>query len=293
MFPNHIENYFAPSELSEVLQLLSSRDNAKLIAGGQSLIPLMKTRLFSPATLIDLNRVEGLDGISRQGDQLHIGALVRHQQAARDPLLRRNHEVLCEAAANVADRQVRNRGTLVGSLVFADYTSDIAPAVIASDGRLCIAGANGGTRTVNVEDFILGPFSCDLKPDEVVTTLVVPVVTGRSGGVYLKHGRVAHDRAMLGVAVSITLDEAGTCRTVRIALGGVLPRASRVPQAEAALMDRAPDALVLEAAGEAAAAAVETTSDELASAAYRSQLIRVTIPEAVAVAVQRARLAAP
>ncbi|MCY4386928.1 MAG: xanthine dehydrogenase family protein subunit M [Desulfurellaceae bacterium] len=289
MYPRAIENYFAPTDVAEVLTLLQQHgEQAKLLAGGQSLMPLMKLRLAEPQTIIDLNQVAALDDIREENGRLHIGALARHADVATHPLILQSYPLLADAARNIGDPQIRNRGTIAGSLVHADPSADYPPAVMALDGQLVVAKADGGTRTVALDDFLAGPLMSDIGEDELVTRIEIPVPAARSGGAYAKHSQVAGDFAIISVAAHITLDPSGICQQASIVVGGVMPKPGRAGQAAGLLQGKALDAPLLTQAGEAAAEEVETEDDVRASAAYRSQLIRVTVPEVVRQASTRA-----
>ena len=289
MYPRAIENYFAPTDVAEVLTLLQQHgEQAKLLAGGQSLMPLMKLRLAEPQTIIDLNQVAALDDIREENGRLHIGALARHADVATHPLILQSYPLLADAARNIGDPQIRNRGTIAGSLVHADPSADYPPAVMALDGQLVVAKADGGTRTVALDDFLAGPLMSDIGEDELVTRIEIPVPAARSGGAYAKHSQVAGDFAIISVAAHITLDPSGICQQASIVVGGVMPKPGRAGQAASLLQGKALDAPLLTQAGEAAAEEVETEDDVRASAAYRSQLIRVTVPEVVRQASTRA-----
>ena len=289
MYPKAIENYFAPTEVAEVLTLLHQYgEQAKLLAGGQSLMPLMKLRLAEPQTIIDLNRVAALDDIREEDGCLHIGALARHADVAVHPLILQSYALLADAARNIGDPQIRNRGTIAGSLVHADPSADYPPAVMALDGRLVVAKADGGTRTVPVDDFLAGPLMSDIGEDELVTRIEIPAPAAHSGGAYAKHSQVAGDFAIISVAAQMTLDPSGICRQARIVVGGVMPEPCRAEQAAGLLQGKVIDTALLTQAGEAAAEEVETEDDVRASADYRRQLIRVTVPEVVRQASVRA-----
>lgn len=282
MYPKAIENYFAPTDVAEVLTLLNQYgEQAKLLAGGQSLMPLMKLRLAEPQTIIDLNQVAALDDI-REGDgRLHIGALARHADVATHPLILQSYTLLADAARNIGDPQIRNRGTIAGSLVHADPSADYPPAVMALEGQLVVAKADGGTRTVLIDDFLAGPLMSDIGEDELVTRIEIPAPDARSGGAYAKHSQVAGDFAIISVAAQITLDQSGVCQQASIVVGGVMPKPCRAEQAASSLRGKTIDTTLLTQAGEAAAEEVETEDDVRASADYRRQLIRVTVPEVV------------
>lgn len=290
MYPRAIENYFAPTDVAEVLTLLQQHgEQAKLLAGGQSLMPLMKLRLAEPQTIIDLNQVAALDDIREENGRLHIGALARHADVATHPLILQSYPLLADAARNIGDPQIRNRGTIAGSLVHADPSADYPPAVMALDGQLVVAKADGGTRTVLIDDFLAGPLMSDIGEDELVTRIEIPAPAARSGGAYAKHSQVAGDFAIISVAAHITLDPSGICQQASIVVGGVMPKPGRAEQAAGLLQGKALDAPLLTQAGEAASEEVETEDDVRASAAYRSQLVRVTVPEVVRQASARAK----
>jgi aerobic carbon-monoxide dehydrogenase medium subunit len=290
VYPEPIEEYHAPTDLAEVLALLARLgSSAKLLAGGQSLMQQMKARLLAPRILVDLNRVRGFDQITEEDGALEIGALVRFHRAADDQHLRERFTALAEAAAAIGDRQVRNRGTLVGSIAFAANYGDIAPAAAALAAKVVVAGGGGGrTREQPIEDFVRGVGELDLAATEIVTALRVPVPRAGSGSAYVKHGRVYQDRATIGVAAWAAVDSAGRCADVRIAIGGLARPIERAAAAEEALRGRVCDAPRLAEAGEVAAISLPTQSDELASAEYRAQLLRVQVPKALEIALGRA-----
>lgn len=289
MYPEPIENFYAPIDLSEALELLAKHSNgARLIAGGQSLVPQMRAREVKPRTLIDLNGITDFTAIEIDGERLRIGALVRHRAVASDASLHAHCTAFAEAALAIGDRQVRNRGTLLGNIVNADHTADMLGPAIALDARLGIVGAAGGLRSEPVESFVTGPRECGLATDEIVSFMDIALSRHRSGSCYLKHGRVAQDRATLGVTARIVIDAKGACVEARVVVTGVLPKPVRVGEIEAALLGRPVDRFDLPTLSELAADRVATQSDELASSTYRTQLIRVMTPKAIANAVQRA-----
>jgi aerobic carbon-monoxide dehydrogenase medium subunit len=289
MYPEPIERYYAPTTVSEAIGLLEKHaDGAKLLAGGQSLLPLMKAREIAPHTIIDLNRVREFSAIDFDGVRMRISALVRHRQVASEPLVHQHGTALADAADSIGDTQVRNRGTLIGNLAHADHTGDMLAPAIVLDGALTIMCATGTTRIESVDAFVLGARQCHLASDEIVTGIEFPTAPDADGSCYVKHGRVAQDRATLGVAVSVSIGAHGEFVNARVAIGGVLPRPVRVTDVEAALIDGTINAANLSQAGELAAGVVATQSDELASAAYRTQLIRVMVPECLKTALQRA-----
>ncbi|HJY79804.1 MAG TPA: xanthine dehydrogenase family protein subunit M [Candidatus Binatia bacterium] len=292
MYPKAIEFYFAPKEVSEVLGLLRQHgEHAKLLAGGQSLIPLMKLRLVEPRAVIDLNHVSGLNEIREEHGTLHLGAMVRHADVAAHPLIQRSYGLLAQAARNIGDPQVRNRGTLAGSLVHADPAADYPPAVMALNGHLVLTTGDGGTRRVSADDFLVGPLTSAITEGELVTRIEIPTPPPQSGGAYLKHSQVAGDFAIISVAVQVTFNTTEKCQQAAIVIGGVMPKPTRAVHAAALLRGTMLDETTLARAGETAAAEVETHTDVRASAQYRQHLIRVTVPTMLHKAAERARKA--
>jgi carbon-monoxide dehydrogenase medium subunit len=290
MYPKAIKSYFAPTEISEVLVLLGQhKAAAKLLAGGQSLLPLMKLRLVEPRVIIDLNRVQGMNEISERAGVLTLGAMVRHAELAAHPLIRRSYRLLADAARNIGDPQIRNRGTLAGSLVHADPAADYPPVIVALNGRLVLTKPNGSTRIVTADDFFVGPLTSALDEDELVTRMRIPAPAAHTDGAYTKNCQVAGDFAIISVAAQVTLDPSGQCRRAAIVIGGVMPKATRALKAAALVMGTSLDDATLVQAGETAAAEVETQDDVRASASYRTQLIRVTVPQMLRQAAVRAR----
>jgi CO/xanthine dehydrogenase FAD-binding subunit len=290
MYPKAIKSYFAPTEVSEVLVLLRQhKAAAKLLAGGQSLMPLMKLRLVEPRVLIDLNRVQGLNEISERAGVLTLGAMTRHAELATHDLIRRSYSLLADAAGSIGDPQIRNRGTIAGSLVHADPAADYPPAIVALNGRLVLAKSDGSTRVVPADDFFVGPLTSALDEDEIVTRIKIPAPSPRTGGAYSKNCQVAGDFAIISVAAQVTLDPSGKCQQAAIVIGGVMPKATRASKAAAVIIGTSLDDATLTRAGEMAAEEVETHDDIRASATYRSQLIRVTVPQMLRQAFARIR----
>lgn len=288
MYPDPIALYCRPQTLAEVVALLTTHGNAaRIIAGGQSLMPQLKARVVKAQALIDINRVAELDAVAVNNDSIYCGALVRMAAAARDADLCTHASALAEAAAAVGDRQVRNRGTLLGSLVFAAHWGDIAPAAAVLDARVHLLGPQG-QRELPIEAFIVAPGQTALSPQEIAVGLSLPRALPNSGSVYLKHGRVQQDRATLGVAVALTRDERGHCATVKIAIGGLAQHPIvRARAAEEALLAGRLDRDSLRSAAAIAARTVATQDDELASAAFRTHLIEVYVERALELACVR------
>lgn len=286
MYPQVIERYFQPVTPSEVVRLLGEHGTAaSLIAGGQSLVPQLKARTRTTQALIDINRVHELDVVAVTSDGLHCGALVRFTHAAQHGAILARWTALAEAAAAIGDRQVRNRGTLLGSLVFAAHWGDIAPAAAALNARVELLGPDG-QRSLALDAFVLAPGRTALGHDEFATGIALPHTP--AGSAYLKHGRAAQDRATLGIAVAVHCDERGRCSAVRIAIGGLASHpAQRASAVEQLLDGETLGPALLHEAGTLAAAGLVTQNDELASADYRAQLLRVYLPRALELAAVR------
>jgi aerobic carbon-monoxide dehydrogenase medium subunit len=286
MYPGRFE-YFSPGSLDEALSTLDRLgEGAKVLAGGQSLIPLMKLRFAAPHALVDINRVEGLDGLSEDGGALRIGALVRHRDCERSELLKGRLGVLGDAAPQISDPIVRNRGTVAGSLAHADPQGDWASALMAADARVVVHNPHG-SRELAVEDLIEGPFTTKLEPNEIITEVAVPDPGPKAAGTYLKLERKVGDFATVGVAVHVSFSN-GSVGRAGIALTGVGPRNLRATAAEEALAGRALDEEAIGEAARLAAEAAEPRSDVRGSADYKRNVVRVFTERGLRAAAQTA-----
>ncbi|MDQ6637029.1 MAG: xanthine dehydrogenase family protein subunit M [Candidatus Dormibacteraeota bacterium] len=290
MYPAKFE-YFAPRTLEEALSLLAKYgDEGKVLAGGQSLIPLMKLRFAAPRALIDLNRIEELDQLVEEDGGLRIGALVRTKACERSQLLRDRYRALADAAPQISDPIVRNRGTVVGSLAHADPQGDWGSVMLAVGARVEARGS-GGTRTVPIEQFFQGPFASALEPDEIVTSVVVPDPGPRASGTYLKLERKVGDFATVGVAVHLSLDN-GRVRRAGIGLTAVAPTNVRATKAEEALAGAELNDASIRNAAELAAQAAEPRSDLRGSADYKRHIVQVFTERGLRTAAEAAAAAA-
>ena len=272
MYPARFE-YYAPASLDEAFEILERYgDEAKVLAGGQSLIPLMKLRFASPRALVDINGLEGLESIEQNG-ALSIGALVRHKDCERSDALAGRYGVLGDAAPQISDPIVRNRGTVVGSLTHADPQGDWGSALLAIGAQLEVV-SSGGSRTIPLDELFQGPFTTSLQPNEIATSVQVPDPGANAGGTYLKLERKVGDYATAGVAVHLSFDN-GTVARAGIALTGVGPRNFRAESAEAALAGAELNDETIKAAAELAAEAAQPRSDERGSADYKRSVVRV------------------
>jgi carbon-monoxide dehydrogenase medium subunit len=286
MLPAPFE-YHRPSSLEEAVQLLSSLDEAKVLAGGQSLIPLLKFRFASPAHLVDVNRVPGLDGIKEEGGFLRIGALVRHNQIVASDLVSARYPVLAAAAPQIADPIVRNLGTVGGSLAHADPAGDWG-AVMLAVGASVVARSARGEREIPIADFLQDIFTTALTSDEILTEVRVPVPDPRAGGAYLKLERKVGDFATAAVAAQVTLRADGACEQAGIGLTNVGITPIKAEKAEAALEGKRLDDKTIGQAAQLAAAAAQPSEDLRGSVEYKRDMVRVLTARALRKAVERA-----
>lgn len=287
MIPGQFQ-YLRPGSLEEAVKLLSTLPEAKILAGGHSLIPLMKLRLVSPQYLIDIGRIPGLSYVREEGGRLCIGALTTHAEVEASGLIRTRLPLLAEAAGCIGDPQVRNRGTIGGSLSHADPAADLPAVMQALDAEMLLQGPSG-RRAVAAGEFFLGVLATALEPQEMLVEIGIPTLPAHTGTAYLKVPHKASYFAVVGVAAALTLAADGTCQAARIGVTGLAERAFRAVAAEAALTGRPVDDAAVQAAAERVAEGVEPLSDIYASAEYRMHLARVYTARAVRLALERAR----
>lgn len=287
MIPANFD-YIAAKSLDEALALLAQhQDDAKLLAGGHSLLPAMKLRLAQPKLLIDIGRIKDLSYIREAGGQIQIGATTTHFQIETSDLLRHACPLLAETAACLGDMQVRNKGTIGGSLAHADPAADWPAAVIALNAEI-VAASPKGERTIKIDDFFVELFTTALQPGEVLKEIRFATPKGRVGQSYLKVRHPASGFAVVGVAVNLTLDGSGKCQSAGIGMTGVSAKPYRASGVEAALKGKALDAKILAAAASHATDGVELNSDLFASGDYRKHLAEVYTRRALEQAVARA-----
>jgi len=280
--------YFAPRALDEALTLLAGHgDRAKLLAGGQSLIPLLNFRLAHPEALIDINRIPELAGIRADDGGVAMGALTRQHAVERSEAVRTRVPIVAEACRLIGHLPIRHRGTIGGNLAHADPASELPAVMLALEAQLTVASTKG-TRTLPADGFFVGPLSTALQTGEMLTEIRVPGLPARTGGAFVEMARRAGDYALVGVAALVTLDASGRCRRARVALCGVGPTPIRAGAAEDALVGQAPAGAALDEAASRAAAATSPSSDLHASADFRRKLARHFARQAIATAAQRA-----
>jgi carbon-monoxide dehydrogenase medium subunit len=267
--------YFAPSTVDEALDLLGRYDEgeAKVLAGGMSLIPVMKLRFATPQALIDINRIGGLDTLAEEGGELRIGALVRHKTCERSDVLQGKYGALGDAAPQISDPVVRNLGTMAGSLVHADPQGDWGSVMLAVRATVVARGPDG-ERTIPIDDLFQGPFTTSVAANEIVTEIRVPDPGPRSGGTYLKLERKVGDFASAGVAVHVSMSN-GTVGQAGIALTGVGPTNMRAHEAEQALAGNPLDDDAIEEAARLAAEAAQPRTDVRGTEEYKRNVVRI------------------
>ncbi|MEU2000572.1 xanthine dehydrogenase family protein subunit M [Rhodococcus sp. NPDC019627] len=282
MIPSTFD-YVAPTTVEEaVAALAEAGDDAKILAGGQSLLPVLRLRLSSPSTLVDLGRIGALRGVREDGDSIVIGAMTTYYDMIRDPLVQEHALLLVEATRTVADPQIRHRGTLGGALAHADPAGDLCAPALALDATLTAVGT-AGKRSIPVADFFEGYYTTALHPDEILADVRIPKHTGWEAR-YEKFNTVAEAWSIVAVAATIQVD-GGTIRQARVALTNMGAVPVRARGVEDALVGKASDPELIRAAAEHAAEGTDPVTDGNADADYRSHLARVLTRRAVATAV--------
>jgi aerobic carbon-monoxide dehydrogenase medium subunit len=288
MIPRSFE-YSAPGTLDEAVSLLQKLGpEAKILSGGQSLIPMMKLRLASPAYIVDINRIPGLDYISENGGSVRIGALARESDLEVSPEVKSHFPILVDTSLVIADPLVRNQATICGNLAHGDPAND-HPATMLALGAGIIAVGPRGEREIPIENFFTGLFSTDLQPEEILKEIRIPIPPPMSGGAYLKLERKVGDYATAGVAVQITLDAAGVCRRAGIGLTNVGFSPLKATQTEAFLAGKSLDESTIKEATELAASESNPIDDIRGPAEYKRDLIRVLTARALKRAIERAK----
>lgn len=275
LFPKEFE-YYAPESLDEALSLLATMgEQAKILAGGQSLIPLMKYRLVETPAIIDVNHIKVLSSISEDAvGGLVIGALTRHVTIENSSLIKAKCPVLAQAASLIGDAHIRNRGTIGGSVAHMDPAADYLPVLAALDCNVEVAGKDG-TRNVSWKDFFLGMYSTALQPSEMVTRITIPREEVSKKGAYLKLARSSGDFSIAGVASVINISPDGVCAQVSIGVGAVEDKPGRSVKAESALVGKRLDLDSIRRAADVAGAEFRGFTDMHATADYRRSLVRV------------------
>jgi carbon-monoxide dehydrogenase medium subunit len=281
-------DYASPKTLNEAVSLLSQNSGSKVLAGGHSLIPMLKFRLASPPLLVDINRLEGLSYIREVDGWLKIGAMTREVDLERSSLVRERYPLLADTTHVIADPIVRQMATVGGNLAHGDPAND-HPATMLAYGAQVVATGPNGTRTIKCSDFFTDLFTTALAHDEILTEIQIPVPPAHSGGAYFKLERKVGDYGTVGVAAQVTLDAAGTIARVGIGLTNVGLVPVEATAAEASLMGHAPSDDALRQAAALAADAGQPNGDQRGSEAYKRSMVRTLTVRALRAALTRAK----
>ena len=286
MIPKKFD-YYAPVSLDDAVRFLRRNDEARVLAGGQSLLPLMKLRLAAPTVVVDISRLPGLSYVRDSGDHLAIGALTTHDALGNDRLVKERFSLVNDAAVRIGDQQVRNLGTIGGSACHADPAGDIPTTLLAADARFVIMGENG-ERVVPACDFFVDLFTTAVGHDEILVEVRLPYLPSRSGSAYMKHGMRESDFAIASVGAVVTLEDGNSCRDVGISIGAAGPTPLRATSAEQHLKGKTFDEATIAEAAERAVEGVDPPSDVHGSRQYRLEMIKVLTRRSLSLALERA-----
>ena len=286
MIPTQFD-YVRANSLYEALSLLAQNEEAKILAGGHSLIPAMKLRLAAPPMLIDIGRIKELAYIHEEQGQICIGAMTTHYQIESSSFLKQYCPLLPECAAHIGDVQVRNKGTIGGSLAHSDPAGDWPAAIIALNAEL-VAASRNGERRIKADDFFVDLLTTALEPGEILREIRINEANGRTGQAYVKMHHPASGFAVVGVAANLTRDGDGVCRSAGIGITGVSSKAYRAAAVESILTGKKPDEQTIAAAASHATDGVDLNGDLFASADYRRHLANVYTRRAITSALARA-----
>ena len=287
MIPSTFE-YSAPPTLEEAFDLLGELgDEAKILAGGHSLIPMMKLRFAEPGHLIDINNIPGLSYVKIEGDHLAIGAMTREVELEESTEAADKFPIFLDAGKLIADPQVRNWGTIGGNLAHGDAANDHPAVMIALDAEIEIAGKTG-SRWVSINDFFMGFYMTAVQEGEILTAIRVPIPNGKNGNAYHKNERKVGDYATAGVAVSITLDDSGTCTAAGIGLTNVNPTPLKAERSEQALIGSKVDEAAIEKAGQFASEDCNPSDDLRGSEDYKRRVVKALTKRMINKALERA-----
>lgn len=287
MQPRKFE-YVQARTVPEAVSLLQKHgEGAKVLAGGQSLIPLMKLRLADPKVLIDIGRLAELSGLKESKSHLAVGAMTRDRDIETSDLVRRRYPILLDVVHGLGDPQVRNLGTIGGSLAHADPAGDWGAALLAVDAKLVLTGPHGA-RTVPIDAFFTDTFTTAIDHDEILTEIQIPTPDPKSGSAYKKLKRKTGDFAIVAVSAHVALDAAGTISEARLGLGAVGPTATRARAAEASLIGKSPGEPAFAEAARIASGESSPVSDFHGTADYKRAMVAVLAKRALAAAADRA-----
>ncbi len=291
MYPRAFD-YLRPATKEEALEILAERgDEVKILAGGQSLIPMMKLRFASPPTLMDINRIPGLDAIEEVNGHVRVQALVRHNDIVGSDLISQRNGAMASAAPWIADPIIRNLGTMCGSIAHHDPEGDWASVLLAVGGEVVVESRDGGERVVPASQFLVDMFATDCQPTEMVTEIRVPTYD-QGGGDYQKLERKVGDYATVGAATHLELDGAGAISKAGVALTSVYHHNLEVTAAAEVLVGNQPSDELFAEAGRIARDACEPVDDVRGSAAYKREVVRVFVERGLAASLAQAQSAA-
>ena len=269
--------YYTPQSVEEAIELLDRYgDDAKIIAGGQSLVPMMNFRLARPEILIDINAIQELEYIKSDGDELAMGALTRERDIEQSPLIIEKWPLLSKAISFIGHSAIRNRGTLGGSLVHADPSAEIPTSLCALNGRVKVVGPSG-ERTLEPEEFFLTYLTTSLEPTDLLVEIRIPALPQKMGWSFRELSRRSGDFAIVAVAILLFTEKTGVCREARISMGGVAPTPVRAEEAETLLSGQKITEKLIAEAAQQAAEETDTEPDYHASAEYRMDMARVFV----------------
>jgi aerobic carbon-monoxide dehydrogenase medium subunit len=287
MYPTSFE-YLAPKSKDEAVELLTQYgEDAKVLAGGQSLVPMMKLRVARPKYLIDINRIADLAYVREQNGKLHCGTMTRHVQMEESPLLKEKIPMLSQAASVIGDAQVRNRGTLGGALVEADPSGDWGPVVLALNAQMKCVGSQG-ERLISATDFFTFAYTAALESNEILTEIIFPVPNGGAVGTYAKLERVAGDFAIASAAVQMRLDSDGVCRSIGVGVTGGASVPQKAFSVETLLADKKITPEIINEAAHIVQEDADPIEDLRGSAAYKKKALAAILKRALRDAVQKA-----
>jgi len=281
-------DYSAPSTLSEAFALLKKHgDEAKILAGGHSLLPMMKLRLAQPSHLVDINKIPGLSYVKEEGGFLKIGALTREVELEESEIIKKLYPIFTDASKLIADPQVRNLGTIGGNLAHGDAANDHPAVMLALRAQVVITG-EAGSRTVPIDEFFFGFYSTAVKPGEILTEIKIPSVGKGSGGAYHKIERKVGDYATVGVAVQITMD-GDTCKEIGIALTNVNATPLRAKRSEETLLGKKVTENLIAQAAQCASEECNPSDDLRGSADFKRSLVKTLTKRMIAKAISRTK----
>jgi aerobic carbon-monoxide dehydrogenase medium subunit len=281
-------DYYAPKSVNEAIDLLHDKSESKVLAGGQSLLALMKLRLAAPAALVDITKLDGLSYVRQEKDYVAIGALTIHDLIEHNEILRTKYPILVDAASKIGDQQIRNRGTIGGSSCHADPAADMPIALAALNASFVIQGKSG-QRMVPATEFFVDLFTTALQHDEILTEIRLPNLPPMSGSAYIKHSRREGDFAITSAGVVLTLGQGGACNDIRIALGAVGPKPLRATATENYLKGKILDEKTISEATEKGTEGADPPSDMHGSREYRLDMIKVFIKRTTNLALSRVK----